>query len=614
MANMANQPGAERDKAVDTSSTPNAMRAQPVFGRWAVGLLLAMGLLLAGGGFFLWRTSSVMADLPYLQRNSHGVLQNAPKTLVDETPWSTAQELAALAVTQEEHSFAHDAERLADHDVDQAFAAALRKATLQQKTLTGKALAEQQHVAEMEAAVAADQAAITQLTPKGGDDLDVAKAQLALDQDELADARQDLARASGDQRGEIQQELNAREADMKKFDAQEGTGEVAVVSVKRYRTLAGLIGAWRRQTTRYAALLKAQAASTQLADQLTAEHNQLDAQTEVKQSSADDAATKRIAGLNRLSLQHQLMMIYDDRVATERRLANLYGRWATQVALQHRIVQHLIVAQTMWIAVILICAILLDAIIRRLMEHEALDLRRMRTMSRIVRLLVQILALISVLLVIFGPPNQLSTVIGLTTAGLTVALQDFILGFVGWFFLIGRSGIAVSDVVEIDGVTGEVVEIGLFRTTLMETGNWTANGHPTGRRVAFNNKFAINGKFFNFTTAGQWMWDELTINVPENEDTYATIERLHEAVTTATDADARQAEKEWRQSSSAHSLAQYSPEPTVNVRPSGSGVDLIIRYVTRASSRYEQRNKLYQLVMQTLQQGGASPSKASPSQ
>jgi small-conductance mechanosensitive channel len=596
---------------VDSDKATTVVNTQPLFGRWATGLLIAMGVLLTVGGIFVWRTSSVMADLPFLQRNSHGALQSQPKTLVDETPWSTAQALTALAVTQEELSLAHDAERLADHDVDQAFAAALRKATLQQKTLTGKALAEQQHVTEMETAVAADQAAIVQLTPKGGDDLDVAKAQLSLDQDELADARQDLARASGDQRNEIQQELNAREAEMKKYDTQESTGEVAVVAVKRYRTLAGLVGAWRRQRARYAELLNAQAASTQLAASLIAEHNQLDAQTQLKDTSAQDAATKRIAGLNRLSLQHQLMTIYDDRVATEQRLANVYGRWATQVALQHRIVQHLIVVQAMWIAVILICAVLLDAIVRRLMEHEALDLRRMRTMSRIIRLLIQILALIGILLVLVGPPSQLSTVIGLTTAGLTVALQDFILGFVGWFFLIGRSGIAVGDIIEIDSVTGEVVEIGLFRTTLMETGNWTANGHPTGRRVAFNNKYAISGKFFNFTTTGQWMWDELTVNVPQDEDTYATISRIHETITTATHADAEQAQKEWRHTSSAHSLTQFSPEPTVNMRPSGSGVDLVIRYVTRASNRYEQHNKLYELVLDALHGADEAVPKAS---
>ncbi len=102
--------------------------------------------------------------------------------------------------------------------------------------------------------------------------------------------------------------------------------------------------------------------------------------------------------------------------------------------------------------------------------------------------------------------------------GLTVVFQDFILAFFGWFVLMGRNGIRVGDWVEINGVGGEVVEIGLFRTALLETGNWTDKGHPTGRRVTFINNFAITGQYFNFSTAGQWMWDEIGVNVPSGED------------------------------------------------------------------------------------------------
>ena len=119
-----------------------------------------------------------------------------------------------------------------------------------------------------------------------------------------------------------------------------------------------------------------------------------------------------------------------------------------------------------------------------------------------------------VLLVIFGAPQQMPTILGLATAGLTVVFQDFILAFCGWFVLMGRNGMRVGDWVEIDGVGGEVVEIGVFRTWLLETGNWTANGHPTGRRVSFLNGYAIRGKYFNFSTAGQWMWDEIKVSIP----------------------------------------------------------------------------------------------------
>ena len=77
------------------------------------------------------------------------------------------------------------------------------------------------------------------------------------------------------------------------------------------------------------------------------------------------------------------------------------------------------------------------------------------------------------LFIIFGMPTQTTTVLGLAGAGLTVAMKDFIVAFFGWFVLMGRNGIHVGDWVEINGVAGEVLEIGLLKTILLETGNWT---------------------------------------------------------------------------------------------------------------------------------------------
>src|SRR5260370_42600721 len=103
----------------------------------------------------------------------------------------------------------------------------------------------------------------------------------------------------------------------------------------------------------------------------------------------------------------------------------------------------------------------------------------------IARVAVEVCAVVFILLVIFGPPSQLGTILGLAGGGLTVALKDFIVGFLGWFVLMGKNGVRLGDWVEINGVTGEVVELGMFHTVLLETGNWTDSGHPTGRRVTF---------------------------------------------------------------------------------------------------------------------------------
>src|ERR1700745_1507153 len=118
---------------------------------------------------------------------------------------------------------------------------------------------------------------------------------------------------------------------------------------------------------------------------------------------------------------------------------------------------------------------------------------RLHTLRGVIRFAVQGLGALLILFAMFGVPNQMPTILGLAGAGLTVALKDFIVGFVGWFVLMGRNGVRVGDWVEINGVVGEVVEIGLLRTVLMETGNWTDTGHPTGAKVAFANSFAIEG-------------------------------------------------------------------------------------------------------------------------
>ena len=151
-----------------------------------------------------------------------------------------------------------------------------------------------------------------------------------------------------------------------------------------------------------------------------------------------------------------------------------------------------------------------------------------------------------ILLVIFGPPTQLGTFLGLAGAGLTVALKDFIVGFLGWFVLMGKNGIRLGDWVEINGVTGEVVELGMFHTVLLETGNWTDSGHPTGRRVTFTNSFAIENHYFNFSTSGQWLWDDCKWCCPSGSILIPIVESIQKKVLEATSESAQQAEQEWK--------------------------------------------------------------------
>ncbi|MDE3179358.1 MAG: mechanosensitive ion channel family protein, partial [Acidobacteriota bacterium] len=156
------------------------------------------------------------------------------------------------------------------------------------------------------------------------------------------------------------------------------------------------------------------------------------------------------------------------------------------------------------------------------------------------------------------------------------------------------------DWVEINGVRGEVLEIGLLRTILLETGNWTEAGHPTGRQVAFLNSYAVEGYYFNFSTSGQWLWDQLTITIPSGTNPYPAIEKIRAAVREETGPDIRNAGEEWRQVARRCGVRSFSAEPEISVRPTDAGVQLIARYITRANSRYEVRNRLSHAIVKLL--------------
>jgi small-conductance mechanosensitive channel len=281
------------------------------------------------------------------------------------------------------------------------------------------------------------------------------------------------------------------------------------------------------------------------------------------------------------------------RIAAERQLAELLVKWVGIENNQIRVTIHSMFRSLLWILVLVFAVVLVEGAVERRLNSLGLERRRMGTMRMVLRFASRAIGVLLILLVLLGPPNQLSTIIAFAGAGLTVALKDFIVAFFGWFVLMGRNGIRVGDWVEINGIGGEVIEIGLLKTVLLETGNWNDAGHPTGRKVAFVNSFAMERHYFNFSTSGQWLWDELEVAVPSGKDPYLLMDALHQLVAEETRASVNQAEQEWQRATRNQSVQSFSAAPAIGIRPTSSGVSVVVRYITRANERHALRTRLY---------------------
>jgi len=532
--------------------------------------------------------------------------------LVDQQPLQTANALASIASTAKEQQIAEQAVRLADQEVDLAFATALRQAQDAPPPQGGELKQARDRIAALQSRLTSLQQQATRLSKTAStnnDDaqkLEMVQARVSLLQDTIEDAKQDLLRAGGDPEGEVKQELEEHEA------LQHGKPSITTPrasSLAIENNLLSQFREWRRLRENRNRLLEAQQDAHTAIRTLAAKHEALekglpDALNAIGDDSAGDALqqTTALATLHNLSDKNKTLAAYDKRIEAQQQLAMLYGQWAEIVGAQILTALHAILRSLLWILLAWIGIVVAEGVVEHFYMSLGPDRRRMGRMRLVLRFVAEVIGVLVILLVLFGPPTQLSTVLALAGAGLTVALKDFIVAFCGWFVLMGKHGIRHGDWVEINGIGGEVVEVGLLRTILLETGDWEDAGHPTGRKVSFVNSFAIEGHYFNFTTAGQWLWDELDILIPAGEDPYELTNSVLRLVAEQTREEAARAEQEWRSVARDTAVQDFSAAPAINVRPSNLGVNLVVRYIATAHNRYAVRTKLYQAIVELLHQ------------
>ena len=552
--------------------------------------------------------------------------------MVDVRPLQRARNVAAVAGTPEEQILAHEAEKTADHEVDLAFLDALRTAHQTPPSLSPEAKEIAARKTKAQQAVNEDQDSLSALTKKLAaappsqkdslqDQLDVAKAQLELDQDELDDASEDLEQAGGDPEAKIKRLQEQHEASGHNAASAGSSVNPHEQNFEKH-TLLDVFRAYQALQDKKALLQQTLDDTNKKQQQLAARRAQLAAKLEqdkearqaakqqAKNFSKGAAAAQReqsqadaktaLDALKQYTLDQKNLADRGRRIQDEQDLADIYTNWIALVDARERVALHHLLETILWILLVLAAVYIAARIIDRLFTGFAAENKRIDTLRAVVKFAVQAVGAMGILFIIFGMPTQTTTVLGLAGAGLTVAMKDFIVAFFGWFVLMGKNGIRVGDWVEINGVGGEVVEVGLLKTVLLETGNWTDSSHPTGRRVSFVNSFAVEGHFFNFTTSGQWMWDELKVSIPAGQDPYPVIDGIQKLVEQETATNARTAEAEWQETTTKYRAKTLKALPGINVQPTSSGVEIRVRYITRAYERHEARRRLYEAVLQLL--------------
>lgn len=147
----------------------------------------------------------------------------------------------------------------------------------------------------------------------------------------------------------------------------------------------------------------------------------------------------------------------------------------------------------------------------------------------------------------FGDVKYFTIAIGIASAGFALGLQEVILSVAGWVSILTSNLYKTGDRVENNQVKGDVIDIGITKTTLMEIGGWVGSDNYNGRITQVSNSFVFKGVVHNYSTDFPFVWDEINLPVQYGSDIKLTESIIRQIADKYLSNYAQFAKKEWKQ-------------------------------------------------------------------
>ncbi len=241
------------------------------------------------------------------------------------------------------------------------------------------------------------------------------------------------------------------------------------------------------------------------------------------------------------------------------------------------------------LAVVIVVAVRL---VRRWIDREVEDVNRRHALRKAAGYTGGAVVLIAGLSLLVGRVGQLATILGLIGAGLAIALQDLGKSVAGWIFLTTRSGFGPGTRTEVDGIEGEVIDIGLLKTTVLEVGNRVHGRQSSGRLATVPNSRFLNESSFFSPSYSPYTWQELRFLLTYESDWRRAAELLEEIAHEEGGADEEAVDRAFEELERRYAFKMGHRTPIVYVTAEDSGVQITLRHLSHVRERRGVRDRI----------------------
>lgn len=253
-----------------------------------------------------------------------------------------------------------------------------------------------------------------------------------------------------------------------------------------------------------------------------------------------------------------------------------------------------------WVAVAALTLVAMR-LARRWIDREVQDVNRRHSLRKTTTYAGAAVIVAAALTLFVGQLGQVATVIGLVGAGLAIALQDLGKSAAGWVYLSTKPGFGPGARIEVSGVEGEVIDVGVLKTTVLEVGNVVHGRQSSGRLATVPNSRFLNETLYVTPTFALYTWQELQFLLTYESDWERAVEVLEEIARKEDEGIERTVERAFREMERRYAF-KYGPRTAiVYVNAADSGVLLTLRHLTHIRERRGARDRITRAMLESVE-------------
>jgi small-conductance mechanosensitive channel len=274
-----------------------------------------------------------------------------------------------------------------------------------------------------------------------------------------------------------------------------------------------------------------------------------------------------------------------------------------EVAMNEQILEYLfdpLVGQLIATAIGFVLIGLFVRFLQRWFARRVRDERRLSSIHQAVTFVGYLGAAALVLTIFSGQLPGLTVTLGVAGAGIAFALQEVIASIAGWIAISFGQFYIVGDRVQLGGIRGDVIHIGVLRTSLMEIGEWVKADQYNGRIVRISNSFVFKEPVFNYTEEISFMWDEISLPVRYGSDHRLGREIMLRVAEEVVGDTVEGVAREWEAMQRKYPLEHASVEPRVFLIANDNWMQLTLRYPVDVKRRRSIHDELFMHVLDAI--------------